>query len=68
MRIIVNGKSAVVEDALTVYQYLIILGLSDANAIAVALNKEILQRELYKQTQLNEGDQLEIVRAIGGGK
>ena len=68
MRIIVNGKSAVVEAALTVYQYLIILGLSDANAIAVALNKEILQRELYKQTQLNEGDQLEIVRAIGGGK
>ena len=63
-----NGKSTVVEDALTVYQYLIILGLSDANAIAVALNKEILQRELYEQTQLNEGDQLEIVRAIGGGK
>ena len=68
MQIIVNGKSAVVENPLTVYQYLIILGLSDANAIAVALNKEILQRELYKQTQLNEGDQLEIVRAIGGGK
>tara|TARA_B100000686_G_scaffold287249_1_gene312589 strand:- start:595 stop:801 length:207 start_codon:yes stop_codon:yes gene_type:complete len=67
MDITVNGKPINVDQGTTVSQYLETLGFSERNSIAVALNKEIIQRESYGQTPLSDGDQLEIVKAIGGG-
>ena len=68
MKIFVNGKPTIVEDAVTVSNYLIFLGFENTTSIAIALNKEVIQRDLYGQKKLVEGDRLEIVRAIGGGK
>jgi len=67
MDITVNGKPINIDQGTTVSQYLETLGFSGRNSIAVALNKEIVQRESYAQTPLSDGDQLEIVKAIGGG-
>ena len=67
MDITVNGKPINIDKGTTLSNYLETLGLSGKNAIAVALNKEIVQRESYSQTPLSDGDQLEIVKAIGGG-
>lgn len=35
--------------------------------LAVEINGEIVPRSQYAATTLNEGDQIEIVQAIGGG-
>ncbi len=67
MDITVNGKPINIDKGTTLSHYLETLGFSGKNAIAVALNKEIVQRESYSQTPLSDGDQLEIVKAIGGG-
>ena len=67
MDITVNGKPINIEKDTTLSQYLETLGFSGKNSIAVALNKEIVQRQSYGQTPLYDGDQLEIVKAIGGG-
>lgn len=67
MQILVNGKSTDIGSTNNLAQYLEAIGLSHKDSIAVALNKEIVSRELYQQTPLSEGDELEIVKAIGGG-
>lgn len=39
-----------------------------ADRIAVELNREIVPRDLWTNTALNEGDRLEIVHFVGGGQ
>jgi thiamine biosynthesis protein ThiS len=35
--------------------------------VAIELNREIIPRDRWPQTRLNDGDQLEIVHFVGGG-
>ena len=42
------------------------LGLK-ADRVAVELNRELVPRDRWPQTQLSEGDKLEIVHFVGGG-
>ena len=35
--------------------------------VAIELNRDIVPRDLWAQTMLNEGDQLEMVHFVGGG-
>jgi sulfur carrier protein len=36
--------------------------------VAVELNRDIVPRNLWAQTALNEGDRLEVVHFVGGGR
>jgi thiamine biosynthesis protein ThiS len=36
--------------------------------VAVELNRNIVPRDQWAQTQLNDGDRLEIVHFVGGGR
>jgi thiamine biosynthesis protein ThiS len=38
-----------------------------ADRVAIELNREIVARDRWPQTQLHEGDRLEIVHFVGGG-
>ena len=38
-----------------------------ADRVAVELNRNIVPREQWPETSLNDGDQLEIVHFVGGG-
>ena len=38
-----------------------------ADRVAVELNRDIVPRDRWAQTQLNEGDRLEVVHFVGGG-
>jgi thiamine biosynthesis protein ThiS len=38
-----------------------------ADRVAIELNREIIPRDQWPQTRLNDGDQLEIVHFVGGG-
>ena len=46
----------------------LIAGLSlSGKAVAVAINREIVPRNLWSQRQLQAADCVDVVRAIGGG-
>ncbi|MEE7456950.1 thiamine biosynthesis protein ThiS [Methylorubrum populi] len=42
-------------------------GIESAEGIAIALNGRVVRRNAWAETTLNEGDRIEIVRAMQGG-
>ncbi|GBQ20676.1 sulfur carrier protein ThiS [Acidiphilium acidophilum] len=42
-------------------------GLDQAKGLAVALNERVVPRSAWAETALRAGDEIEIVRAVGGG-
>lgn len=66
MRIQLNGDALELADAETVEQLLTRLELT-GRRVAVEVNLDIVPRSQHGSTVLREGDQVEIVHAIGGG-
>jgi sulfur carrier protein len=66
MHVRVNGEDHELPEALTVAELVERVGLADQR-IALEVNREIVPRSQYDATRLQEGDRVEIVRAIGGG-
>jgi sulfur carrier protein len=64
--ITVNGESHRLDSSCTVSQLLDRLELT-GKRLAVELNGEIAPKSRHASTALNDGDQLEIVVAVGGG-
>jgi len=62
----VNGKPVELDRSTPLVAYLERLGV-DPRAVAVEHNGEILERSAYASVMLREGDQVEIVRMVGGG-
>ena len=62
----VNGQSRRIDPGITLAALLDELSLS-GKRVAVEKNGEIVPRSRYPETPLAEGDQLEIVVAVGGG-
>ncbi|PZC41599.1 MAG: sulfur carrier protein [Chloroflexi bacterium] len=67
MNINLNGKIHEINAGSSLTAVIDELGLTGRKAIAIALNGEVLSGERYEEITLNEGDVLEVVRAIGGG-
>lgn len=66
MEINVNGQSQQVQDNFTIIQLLDTLGLTNKR-LAVEVNLAIVPRGKFETYILAQGDQVEIVQAIGGG-
>jgi sulfur carrier protein len=66
MRIQLNGESLELPDGETVAALLTRLDLT-GRRVAVELNQDIVPRSQHAETVLTEGDQVEVVHAIGGG-
>lgn len=66
MRIQLNGDSFELPDGETVSGLLSRLELV-GRRVAVELNQDIVPRSQHSETVLGEGDQIEVVHAIGGG-
>ena len=66
MKLIINGKEREVHSSKTVTELVQELKI-DAPNIAVALNCQVIPKSQYPETLINEGDQIEIVHAVGGG-
>jgi len=63
----INGKQRHFEPVeMTVANLIQILGL-EGKRLAIECNGEIVPRGLFGETNLQSGDQLEIVGAVGGG-
>jgi sulfur carrier protein len=62
----VNGESRTCSPQTPLPQLLEQLGLNP-RLVAVEYNGEILHRQFWAQTEMQEGDRLEIVTIVGGG-
>ena len=67
MQINVNGEPRTIVEPITLEVLIEQLGFS-GKRIAVELNREIVPHGQYGQQILKDGDQIEIVHAIGGGQ
>jgi sulfur carrier protein len=66
MEITLNGQTRAVPETATVADLLQTLELA-GRRVAVEINQDILPRGQYASRQLQPGDRVEIVHAIGGG-
>ena len=67
MKIIINGNDRQLEsDNMTIAALVMTLNLS-GKRLAIEKNGEIVPRSQFDAVNLQEGDKLEIVGAVGGG-
>ena len=66
MDIELNGETRSVAQDQTLAGLIESLALSQ-KSLAVAVNREIVPRQLWSERPLQSGDRIDIVRAIGGG-
>ena len=67
MRLHINGDEKNFESqSLTLVALVESLGMK-ADRVAIELNREIAPRNSWAETQLKDGDRLEIVHFVGGG-
>jgi sulfur carrier protein len=66
MEVIINGEPQQLAEPLTVATLLEARGMA-GKRVAVERNGEIVPRGRHADTPLAEGDQIEIVVAVGGG-
>jgi sulfur carrier protein len=62
----INGKPVELGEPTPLLDYVSGLGV-DPRGIAVEVNGTILERDSYPDCTLQDGDQVEIVRMVGGG-
>ena len=62
----VNGKPVELPEPTPLLEYLRGLGV-DPRGVAAEVNGTILERDDYAACTLQDGDQVEIVRMVGGG-
>ena len=66
MQLIINGESRELDDGISIAQLLEQSDLA-AKRIAVEVNTAIIPKSRHAETQLHDGDKIEIIHAIGGG-
>ena len=66
MKLQVNGEARELEDGLTLAHFIAGLELGKVR-VAVERNLDIVPRDRYADTTLEDGDRLEIVTFVGGG-
>jgi sulfur carrier protein len=66
MRIQLNGDTFELPEGETIAGLLARMGLAERR-VAVERNLDIVPRSEHASTPLSEGDQVEVVQAIGGG-
>ena len=66
MKIQINGEPRDFDAPLTLADLVQKMGMKQ-DRVAIELNRNIAPRDLWDETHLAEGDQLEIVNFVGGG-
>lgn len=68
MHIRLNGEEKKVEAQINIRELLIELELDpEQSGIAVAINREVISKTLWKETELWESSEVEIIWAVQGG-
>ena len=69
MKIIINGDERDFPETSNPFTLAALVEALDmkADRVAVELNRDIVPRDRWTNTQLHEGDRLEVVHFVGGG-
>ncbi len=67
MRLRVNGAERDVEDGTTLERLVRSLGAELERGVAVALDGEVVPRSAWEETEVAEGQEVEVLRAVQGG-
>jgi len=67
MKLVINGEERDFNSVFALSDLLAQLGLK-SDRVAVELNRELISRDHWAQTHLADGDNLEIVHFVGGGR
>lgn len=67
MTLTINGESRDFTSVATLSDLIAQLAMKP-DRVAVELNRELVPRDRWASTQLSDGDKLEIVHFVGGGK
>lgn len=66
--VVVNGEPRALPDQTTVADLVRALGRDpDRSGTAIARNGEVIPRRVWPSTNLDDGDTVEVVTAVGGG-
>ena len=66
MTLTINGENREFSDVSTLSDLVSQLGMKP-DRVAIELNRELVGRSRWPETQLSDGDKLEIVHFVGGG-
>ncbi|WP_041274352.1 sulfur carrier protein ThiS [Desulforamulus reducens] len=66
MNIVYNGKVATLPDAMTIGQFIQEKGFNP-NTIIIEHNNRLIKKDDWSKLVLQENDQLEVLRFVGGG-
>ena len=64
--VFINGEEQKMSDSSSTGTLVTELGLKPGH-FAIEINGEIIPKSMYEETNLKDGDQIEIIQAIGGG-
>jgi thiamine biosynthesis protein ThiS len=67
MNLQINGEDKTYDAPLTLAALIATMGLQ-SDRVAVELNRDIVPRDQWEKTSLSDGDRLEIVHFVGGGR
>ncbi len=69
MRVTVNGKARdlAASGELDLLSFLRAHSI-DPRLVAVAINGDVVPRDTYAEAQIRDGDAIEVVRMVGGGR
>jgi sulfur carrier protein len=68
MKLVVNGTDVDVSDGINVSQLLVERKVKMPDMVSVELNETVLQRAEFETTRLREGDRVELLYFMGGGR
>jgi thiamine biosynthesis protein ThiS len=66
LHIQINGEAHELPEELTLSALIVKLGLAPER-LAIEQNREVVRRARWADTQITDGDQIEIVHFVGGG-
>ena len=66
MKLQINGEERTFDGQFTLSRLIESLGMK-SDRVAIELNREIIPRDRWADTTLNDGDELEMVHFVGGG-
>ena len=68
MKLVVNGTDVEIRDGINVSQLLVERKVKMPDMVSVELNETVLQRSELETTRLREGDRIELLYFMGGGR
>jgi len=68
MKLTVNGKDTELNAELTISELLIEQNVKMPDMVSVELNEQILKRSEFENTILKDGDKVEFLYFMGGGR